>query len=309
MPVQEEIASIIPAKASLITIGVFDGVHSGHRELLSHLVQQAHTSQLLSIAITFKQHPQTLLAPCVNVPMITTLAERISLIKATGVDIVLPLTFDPELAQLDAQPFALLLQHYLKMQGLVLGWDFAMGHERKGSLDNLKVMGKRLGFSVDVIGPVRINGDIVSSTAIRLALDKGDIEKVNAMLGRRFQISGEVITGEGRGAKLGFPTANLDIYPNLAMPANGVYAGITHVNEQTYQSAVFIGRRQTFSNTDMVVEVHLLDYSGDLYRKELKVEIVSRLRDEHKFDTPEALQTQIARDIILTKERLSAALN
>jgi riboflavin kinase/FMN adenylyltransferase len=308
MSVERELSSITPAQNSLISIGVFDGVHAGHKELLSQLVKKARENNLLSIAITFKQHPQKLLTPNEYVPLIVSLAERIRLIKALGIDMVLTLTFDAELAQLGAQSFVLMLQRYLKMQGLVLGWDFAMGHSREGSLETLQEMGHSLGFSLDVVGPVKINNDVISSTAIRQALAQGDIARANAMLGRTFHLEGTVVSGNGRGTELGFPTANLDIDPLQVLPADGVYATLAYVEGKQYKSATFIGRRPTFNGLERIVEVHILDYAGDLYRSTLKIDIIERLRGEQKFPNADALKSQISRDIILAKERLATVL-
>jgi riboflavin kinase/FMN adenylyltransferase len=308
MSVERELSSITPAQNSLISIGVFDGVHAGHKELLSQLVKKARENNLLSIAITFKQHPQKLLTPNEYVPLIVSLAERIRLIKALGIDMVLTLTFDAELAQLGAQSFVLMLQRYLNMQGLVLGWDFAMGHSREGSLETLQEMGHSLGFSLDVVGPVKINNDVISSTAIRQALAQGDIARANAMLGRTFHLEGMVVSGNGRGTELGFPTANLDIDPLQVLPADGVYATLAYIEGKQYESATFIGRRPTFNGLERIVEVHILDYAGDLYRSTLKIDIIERLRGEQKFPNADALKSQISRDIILAKERLATVL-
>jgi len=303
--VEHELASLTPSRGTLVTIGVFDGVHQGHRTLLIELIKQAKEKELLSAVITFKQHPLALLSPREDVPMLTGLVERIRLIKSLGVDIVLTLTFSPELAQMGAQPFVLLLQHYFKMQGLILGWDFALGRNREGSLEALRELGKRLGFDMEVVGPVRYHDEIISSTTIRQALSDGDIAKANAMLGRPFSLEGRVITGEGRGAELGFPTANLDMDPAQALPADGVYVTVAHFDGQTYPAATFIGRRPTFDGSERSVEVHVLDYTGDLYRRNLRIDIIERLRGEQKFDSAEALKAQIEKDVASVRERLA----
>jgi riboflavin kinase/FMN adenylyltransferase len=225
--------------------------------------------------------------------------------KEMGVDIVITLTFSHELAELGAQPFVLLLQHYLKMQGMILGWDFALGRHREGSLEALHEMGKKLGFSTEVVGPVKYKGEIISSTAIRQALSNGDMAKANAMLGRPFSLEGSVIAGEGRGAELGFPTANLDLDPRHALPLDGVYATFAHFESQTKPAATFIGHRPTFSGVERIVEVHVLDYTGDLYRHDLKIDIIERLRGEQQFPDTESLKAQIAKDIAVVRERLA----
>ena len=303
--IEKELSGLAPTRDTLVSIGVFDGMHLGHRTLIQELVNQAIAKKLLSAVVTFRQHPMALLVPGESVPSLTSLTERIRLIKEQGVDIVITLTFSHELAELGAQPFVMLLQQYLKMQGMILGWDFALGRHREGSLEALHELGKKLGFSTEVVGPVKYKGEIISSTAIRQALSDGDMAKANAMLGRPFSLEGRVITGEGRGAELGFPTANLDLDPHQALPLDGVYATIAHFEGQTKPAATFIGRRPTFSGAERIVEVHVLDFTGDLYRRTLKIDIIERLRGEQKFDSAEALKAQMEKDIVTIREKLA----
>jgi riboflavin kinase/FMN adenylyltransferase len=304
--IEKELSGLTPTRGTLISIGVFDGMHLGHRTLIRELVAQARTEKLLSTVITFRQHPMALLAPGEVVPSLTSLSERIRLMKEMGVDIVITLTFSHELAELGAQPFVLLLQQYLQMQGMILGWDFALGRHREGSLEALHEMGKKLGFSTEVVGPVKYKGEIISSTAIRQALSNGDMAKANAMLGRPFSLEGSVIAGEGRGAELGFPTANLDLDPHQALPLDGVYAAIAHFEGQTKPAATFIGHHPTFSGAERIVEVHVLDFTGDLYRRNLKIDIIERLRGEQKFPDAEALKAQMEKDVLSIRKRLGS---
>ena len=303
--IEKELSGLTPTRGTLVSVGVFDGLHVGHQTLVRELVKQAQARKLLSAVITFKKHPMALLSPGEIVPSLTSLAERIRLIKEMGVDIVITLTFSQELADLGAQPFVLLLQHHLKMQGMILGWDFALGRHREGSLEALHELGKKLGFSTEVVGPVKYKDEIISSTAIRRALAEGDMDKANAMLGRPFSLEGRVVTGEGRGAELGFPTANLDLDPHQALPADGVYATVAHFDGQTYPAATFIGTRPTFGGIERIVEVHVLDFAGKLYRHNLKIDIMERMRGVEKFPDAEALKAQIERDVTLVRERLA----
>ncbi len=305
--IEKEISSLVPTRSTLVSIGVFDGLHLGHRTLIQELVNQSKAKNLLSAVITFRQHPMAFLEPGQVVPSLTSLTERIRLIKEMGVDIVITLTFSHELAELGAQPFVLLLQHYLKMQGMILGWDFALGHHREGSLETLHHLGKKLGFTTEVVGPVKFNGEVISSTAIRQALAGGDIGKANTMLGRPFSLEGSVIAGEGRGTELGFPTANLDLDPHQSLPSDGIYATLAHFDGTTTPAATFIGHRPTFRGVERIVEVHVLDFTGNLYRHNLKIDIIERLRGEQKFSDAEKLKAQISRDIIAVKERLDKA--
>lgn len=304
---EAELAALSPGRATIVSIGVFDGVHTGHQELLRRLVKKARLSQLLSVVITFRQHPQRLFSPETPLSLIQPLEDRVELIRSLGADIVLTLDFDSELAQLDARSFTALLQRHLNMQGLVLGWDFAMGRSRQGSLQALEELGKRFGFSTEVVGAVTLDGEIVSSTAVRGALAAGDMRKANAMLGRAFGLRAQVVKGSGRGRELGFATANLETDASQALPADGVYAALAAVNGRQYQAAVFIGRRPTFNGLERIMEVHLLDFAADIYGSELKVDIIERMRGERKFESATALKTQIAQDVKLIRERLASA--
>jgi len=284
---------------------MFDGLHMGHQALIRRLTEQAHAMHAISTVITFKQHPSTLLTPSDAVPMLTSLNERICLLKAMAVDVVIPLTFSQELATLGAQPFVLMLQRYLKMQGMILGWDFALGHRREGSLETLCEMGQLLGFSTEAVGPVKYHHNIVSSTAIRQALLAGDICAANAMLTRPFRIESTVVGGDKRGTKLGFPTANFSVTSQQALPADGIYATIATIEGQPHSAATFIGTRPTFNGAARSIETHLLDFSGNLYNHNLKIDIIERLREAVKFNDIQALKAQIALDISQIRQILS----
>ena len=306
MPVERELASLTPSRPSLLTIGVFDGVHLGHQALLKRLVEEARKQELISGVVTFSQHPLRLLAPQEEPLYIAPLPENIHLIKAIGVDVVMPLAFDAELAQIDSKTFVLLLQHYLKMKGLILGWDFAMGRHREGTLKILADLGRALGFATEVVPAVKLNGEVISSTSIRKAILEGDIPKANAMLGRPFSFEGRVVTGAGRGTELGFPTANLDTDPGQVMPAEGVYASLARHGGLVYPSLTVVGRCPSFGESERTIEVHLLDFSGDIYRETLRVDIIERLRDIRCFQSAEALIEQISRDVRQAREVLTA---
>jgi len=297
MSLEEELAWLSPKKETLLTIGVFDGVHIGHKYLLSHLVEQARQQDLISGVVTFRQHPLRVLAPQTNPPYLTNLTQRIRLIKNEGVDAVITLSFTLELAQTSAHQFVSLLQKYLRMYGLVLGPGFALGRNQQGNVDTLRTLAQSMNFSITVIPPITINGEVVSSTAIREALASGDMRKVHAMTGRYFSLEGRVITGTGRGAELGFPTANLDIDPEQALPADGIYVTWAYIDDQAHQSITNIGKRPTFGGTERTVEVYIIDYQGDLYRRQLKIDIIERLRGEKKFDSAEELKDQIIQDV------------
>jgi riboflavin kinase/FMN adenylyltransferase len=298
MQVEEELAQFSPEKDTVLTIGVFDGVHLGHRYLISQLVGRARQEGLLSGVITFRQHPREVLFHRTRLPFLTTLAQRTALLKNEGIDIVIPLSFNLELAQISARQFTGLLKKYLRMRGLIIGPDFALGRKREGDFDTLRKLGQEMGFSVTAIQPITANGDVVSSTAIREALENGDMKRVLKLLGRHFSLQGRVVTGAGRGAGVvGFPTANLDVDPKQALPSEGVYATWAYLNNQKYQAMTNIGRAPTFGENERTVEVFLLNYNNDLYERELRIEIAERLRDEKRFDSVEELKKQIAEDV------------
>ena len=295
--VEEELSRFAPERDTLLTVGVFDGVHLGHKYLISRLLEEAGQRNLLSGVVTFRQHPEELLSPRTRLPFLTDIEERIGLLKNEGVDFIITLSFTAELAQLSARQFVSLLQKYLRMRGLVIGSDFALGKGREGDTNTLQKLGQDMNFSVTVVPPYMINDEVVSSTTIRKALAGGDMRKVQELVGRPFSLQGKVVTGAGRGVGLGFPTANLDISSEQARPPDGVYASWAHIDGKTYQSMVNIGQCPTFGGGESTVEAYLVDYQGDLYGRELQIDIVARLRDEKKFDTVEELKEQVAEDV------------
>jgi riboflavin kinase/FMN adenylyltransferase len=296
--IEEVLAKVAPKKDMVLTIGVFDGVHLGHKQLISELKKQARQQDLLSGVITFSLHPQEVLSPESRLPNLTDLDQRQALLKEEGVDVVIVLPFGRELSQLSAREFTKLLKKYLRTRGLVIGPDFAMGRNREGDANALRALGKEMGFSVTAVPPVKINDEVVSSTAIRNALAKGDMEKVHRLTGRFFSLHGRVIAGDGRGAKLGFPTANLDIVdPQHAIPADGIYATRAYIDGRTYKSVTNIGTRPTFDGGNRTVEVYIIDFKGNLYGQDLKIDILKRLRKEKRFASVEELKKQMAKDV------------
>jgi riboflavin kinase/FMN adenylyltransferase len=304
MQVEAELAKFSPKRDTLLTIGVFDGVHLGHRHLMSKLTELARKQGAQSGVITFSQNPKEILSPQGQPPFLTNIERRIKLIKGEGVDNVIPLTFTPELANLTPKDFLELLKKQLRMKGLVVGPDFALGKNREGNTDVLGNLSQEMGFSLTVVPPLTIDGEVVSSTAIRRALAEGDTKRVKKLMGRHFSLHGEVVKGEKRGAELGFPTANLDTDREQALPADGVYTSRAFIDSQAYPAMTNIGTSPTFGGGKRLVEVYLLDYRGDLYGQELTVEIIERLRGEKKFDTPEELKKQIAEDVQQGKSAL-----
>jgi riboflavin kinase/FMN adenylyltransferase len=227
MEIEQELSNVTPEGETLLTIGVFDGVHAGHRHLLERLQQRATEKDLVSGVVTFDPHPQSVLHPHNQLPWLMKLEDRIKAFQELGVNTVIVLTFTSKVAQLSARDFLALLKRYLKMQGIMVGPDFALGRGGEGNLNLLRALGREMNFTVEGIGPYTANGEVVSSTLIRQALIQGDMRRVERLMGRHFYLRGKVIASDKRGRGLGFPTANLDIKPQQALPGNGIYATIT----------------------------------------------------------------------------------
>ena len=297
MQVEDELAEFAPERESVLTIGVFDGIHLGHQHLLGYVKRQALVRDHLAGVVTFRQHPLELFSPETHLLRLTSLEQRISLLKDVGIDFVVPLSFTPELAGLSARDFSALLQKHLNMRGLVVGPDFALGRGREGDVFKLRSLGKELGFWVDVVSPKMIDGEVASSTNIRQALIQGDMSKVRRLLGRPYSLTGLVGHGVERGRQLGFPTANLEVNSGQALPGDGVYATRAYVGDRAYPSVTNIGTRPTFGQGGRTVEIYLLGFEGGLYGQELRIELVDRLRGEKRFSSPEELKEQISRDV------------
>lgn len=295
--IEKELAQIKPWKDTLLTIGVFDGVHIGHQRLLSYLKEQAETNNWLSGVVTFRTHPESVLLSGTVIPWLVDLENRLALIRNLGIDLIIVLPFNVELSQLGAREFVQLLKEYLRMRGLIVGPDFAMGKNREGNIETIRSLGKQLGFIVEVFPAVTLDGTVVSSSIIRQSLAQGDIKRVEKLTGRRFSLSGQVVSGEQRGRTLGFPTANLETSPEQALPADGVYATIAYVDHQPVPAITNIGIRPTFGGKTRLVETHLLNYNGNLLGQRLKIEFLDRIREERQFDTVEDLKMQIIKDI------------
>lgn len=306
MRVEKELSSYTTDRDSIVTIGMFDGVHLGHRTLINELRSQAGQLGFATVAITFRQLPEDYTLTKAKMPFLTEIETRVKLLQDEGVDIVIPLTFTTELANLPARSFIELLRKHLKMRGLVIGFDFALGKDREGNKERLQQLGTDIGFSVTVVPPLVINGETVSSTGIRKAMAEGDMEKVYRMSGRYFSLHGTVVSGAGRGEGLGFPTANLHVSPGQAIPSDGVYAGIAHVNGDTYPTMTNIGNNPTFGHNKRTIESFLLDYHGDLYGHNLTVNFITRLRKEIKFSSAEELHKQIELDVERGRSLLSS---
>ena len=311
MGIDEELAQAFTeresGRGSALTIGVFDGVHRGHQRLIAKVMQEASDKGCAAGVVTFRNHPDSVFNPDFKPRYITALDERIRLIERLGVDFVVPVTFDRAVAGIRARDFAGLLTRRLGMRALVAGPDFAMGYKREGNVEALAAMGAEMGFSVSVVDLLSEGDAAVRSTNIRRALAAGDVSGVAKQLGRNYAVSGVVVSGERRGRTLGFPTANLEVGGDMAVPANGIYATRAFVDGECHMAATSIGTRPTFDGKGRTIEAFLLGFDNILYNKELRLEFVSRLRDELKFDSVEALLEQMALDVEETRAILEAA--
>jgi riboflavin kinase/FMN adenylyltransferase len=290
-------------RPSAVTVGVFDGVHLGHRHLIDELRTRASVRGLLSAVVTLHPDPVQVLRPDIRVAYVTSLEERIELLRSTGVDAVVPLTFTSEVAELSARDFVSLLHSSLDMHFLLMGPDHAFGRGREGTPQRVAAIGDELGFDVEVLPqPLAGSSGAVSATAVRTALADGDMELVARLLGRPYAVRGPVVRGNERGRTIGFPTANIAVTPDRALPRFGVYVTRASVAGGSYLSATNIGVNPTFGDERPSIETYLLDFEGDLYGREMRVEVLHRLRGEEKFASVDALVEQIARDVEATRE-------
>ena len=306
MRIQAELDQAPPMRGSALTLGVFDGVHRGHRRLLSRLVAEARGRGLASGVLTFRNHPSSVLRPGFEPRYLTTLESRIRLLESAGIDYVIPVTFDAELSKMDAPAFIAMLQGRLRMKALVVGPDFAMGHRRSGTTSALSALAPRAGFDLEIVEPLHdACGQPVKSSAVRDALAAGDVRRVADLLGRRPTLEGRVTAGYGRGANLGYPTANLETPPDLALPGDGVYAAWATVAGRRRMAAASIGERPTFEEGGRAVEAFILDYAGDLYGADLELEFTDRLRGQVAFDSIEELKRRMCQDVCQVRTALA----
>jgi riboflavin kinase / FMN adenylyltransferase len=305
---REELRHFRQAGGVALTIGNFDGVHLGHQHLVRFVIECARAAALLAGAVTLYPDPVRILRPQEPVQYLTSLEERLELLRALGLEIVLPLTFTSELAELSPRAFVSLLREELGLRLLVMGPDNAFGRNREATPASMAELGREMGFEVAVLPePLAAGRLTVSSTSIRTALAEGDLESVRRQLGRRYSIRGPVVAGDSRGRTLGFPTANIGVTADRALPAFGVYATWAYVGESRYKSATNIGTRPQFGGLKPTVETFILDFDGDLYDQTVRIELVERLRPELKFDSVESLIEEMNRDIARSREILKAA--
>jgi len=278
-----------------VTIGMYDGVHRGHQRVLAEL--RAADPDLPLAVVTFQDHPAIVLHPEDAPLLLTSIEQRLELLEANGADVVAVIDFDDRFRHTEAATFVeQVLVRALQARVVAVGDDFRFGYRLGGDVTLLEALGQVHGFEVRRVG-IFEDGEPVRSTAIRRVLADGDVATAWRMLGRPYQLRGRVVAGDGRGKTIGFPTANLDIDPRMFVPASGVYAVECGPGDTRRPGVVNIGVRPTFGGTESVVEVHLLDYDGDLYGQELQVDFWAWIREERKFPDVDALVAQITSDV------------
>lgn len=284
-------------------IGNFDGVHIGHKKIISALKNIKSDSERLSI-ITFDPHPQTVVSGR-NISLIYPLEKRFKLLESEGVECVICLPFTEKLSNYSAKDFvAKILVNLLRVKNIAVGPGFIFGNKRSGNIDLLSSLGSKLGFNTIIVEPGKVGDDTVSSTQIRNFIIEGNIARANTFLGYDYFIEGKVVEGEKRGREIGFPTINLDTSWEM-LPKTGVYATYLYIENELYQSITNIGYRPTFGDDELLIETHIFDFEGDLYGNEVKVNFAKRLRDEKKFDSVDSLVSQIKIDVLEVKKILS----
>jgi riboflavin kinase/FMN adenylyltransferase len=294
MEILDDLSKAALRQETVLTIGAFDGVHRGHQALIAQVVARARETDRLAVALTFHPHPAAVLAPDRAPRYLTTPGEKIALLE--GLDLVVLLPFTRETANTSAHDFVEALTTHLRLRELWVGADFALGHNREGDVPRLRELGRELGYEVHVIEPVTGDGEIVSSSRIRSLLGEGRVQDAASLLGRYPSLSGEVVVGARRGHKLGFPTANLEVRPERAVPADGIYAVFAVLGEERLPAVANVGVRPTFDNGERTVEAYIFDFDRDIYGCDLVVEFVARLREERRYERIDDLIAQMERD-------------
>jgi riboflavin kinase/FMN adenylyltransferase len=292
-----------PSKlASVVSIGNFDGLHLGHQKILRQVVDRAPSHGALAVALTFDPHPLKILRPEEAPPLIQTLEQKIAGFISLGLDAAVVLNFNQRLASLSPEEFVRrTLFGPLRSAEVLVGHSFRFGHKQAGNAETLQNLGRRFGFGVEIIEPVIVDGEVVSSSLARIAIGEGRVARASQLLGRPFALTGPVQPGFGRGREMHFPTLNLAPQQEL-LPKPGVYATETLVRDHLYRSATNVGIRPTFDGRQLTVESHLFDFSETITAEQIEVRFWERLRDEQKFSGPEELRRQIAVDLEQTRE-------
>jgi riboflavin kinase/FMN adenylyltransferase len=292
---------------SWLTIGSFDGVHRGHQAILKTLVDGAHAAGVPAVALTFFPHPAAVLRNRLEPFYLSSPEERADLLGDSGVDVVITHPFNLQVAGMSAHDFMSRVHRHLHPSHLWVGHDFALGRNREGDVDRLRQLGSDFTYSLDVMPPVQLDGETISSSQVRAALAAGDIQRVERMLGRPYQVSGEIVQGDGRGRLLGIPTANLDVWAKRALPKFGIYVCKAYIDGLEWGAVTNVGVRPTFENqtTTPIVEAYIMEMDKDLYGKQLRLDFILYLRDEQRFPSVQSLVDQMHRDIAQARQVLN----
>ncbi|MGZ9166587.1 MAG: bifunctional riboflavin kinase/FAD synthetase [Anaerolineales bacterium] len=293
---------------SWLTVGVFDGVHRGHQEIIKKITAGAHANGAPAVVLTFDPHPASVLAgreiKCLTLP-----EERADLLGGLGVDVVITQRFTRELSTVSAHDFMSRLRRQLGLKHLLIGYDFALGKGREGNAARLTEIGSELGYSVEVVSALSDESGVISSTEIRKLIEVGNVAEAAHLLGHFYSLHGPVIHGDARGRTINVPTANITYAREKMIPAKGIYACWAYLHEQKHLAAINIGTNPTFTPDKEIpnVEAHLLDFHREIYGEDVRLEFVARLRDELKFDSVDVLLEQIWKDVERTRQILGTA--
>ena len=292
-------------RETAVTFGVFDGIHLGHQAVINTLLQRAAADNLMSVLVGFYPHPLAFLAPERCPPLLTPLAKRVKILQQFGIDEIVILSFDAQIATMSPESFVeRVLLKKCRARHVVVGYACQFGKDRAGNAEGLAALSQNYTFDVSVVPPTEVNGTPVHSTRIREALAQGDLERSSELLGRPYSLVGHVVHGDGRGKEIGFPTANIETQ-NQVYPPNGVYAIRAKLEEQWLAGVLNIGMRPTFNGANIQVEGHFFDFNEMIYGKLVEIFLVEKIRNERKFPSLEFLIQQIQRDIAAAAEILS----
>lgn len=282
-----------------LTVGAFDGVHRGHQALIQHLTAGAHLAGLPAAVLTFYPHPAVVLRNLSGMYYLTPPEEKAECLGKLGVDYVITYGFSRQVANRTAREFLSEVHQSLRFSHLLIGYDFALGRGREGNAEVLREIGLEYHYTVDVLAPINLDGAIISSSQVRKALSEGQVEQAARLLGRAYQVTGQVVHGDGRGRTIGIPTANLQVSPEKFLPQSGVYVGQVEIDGKLRGAVANLGYRPTFEQQTLEprLEVHLLDFDQDLYGKQFTLSFIARLRDEQRFASISELVAQIQSDI------------
>jgi len=300
--------SFSPKNKTIATIGTFDGVHIGHQKIIQKLVQTANKKHLNAVVLTFFPHPRMVLQKDANIKLINTINEKAQLFEKLGVDHLVVKKFTKQFSRLSAEDFVKqVLVDKLKIENIIIGYDHHFGRNRNANIDDLRTFGKTYGFEVEEISVQDINEVAVSSTKIRIALNDGNVQTANTFLGYNFMLTGFVVEGKGLGKGIGFPTANIFIEESYKLiPKRGVYIVQSKIEGKTVFGMMNIGKNPTLGDNEQSIEVHFFNFSKSLYKENIQVELLHRIRDEQKFDSLLSLKEQLKKDKLISLDFIAS---